>query len=175
MGVYVFYPQTEETKIARCGGRFVPNIPVEYGLMTFADPATSWNPEEFWCLRFIAYSRTPSAGSTMALSRAGAAALTWGAEPPWVRHTLPARMAGALQGSPFDLRAVHRCGWSMGRFQGFGVFRFSEIKEASQVRFPVHDQRGVVELVVVVEFKVLGLGWVGLHVKVPADTVAQGV
>ena len=41
----------------------------------------------------IAYSRTLSAGLTMALSRAAAAALTWGAAPPCMMHTVPPAIA----------------------------------------------------------------------------------
>src|SRR5215467_7163839 len=62
-------------------------------------------------LRFIAYSRTPRAGSTIALRRACAAALTWGAAPPWNRHTLPPGIGGLPHRSPARLAAVH---WLMG-------------------------------------------------------------
>src|SRR5215467_1646225 len=56
-------------------------------------------------------------GSTIALRRAWAAALTWGAAPPWNRHTLPPGMGGLPHRSPARLAAVH---WLMGFWSAMG-------------------------------------------------------
>jgi len=50
--------------------------PVQYFLAAVRAPLRSL------CLPFVAYSRTPKAGSTIALKRAAAAALTRGVAPP---------------------------------------------------------------------------------------------